>query len=77
MSTNSYVRFDKFQNYVCESQQKMISKFYNVTLVGDDNIKIDAHKVIMSGASVFFNNMLLDESHPHPLIFMRGVAHEV
>ena len=77
MSTKTYVRFDKFQNYVCESQQKMRSKFCDVTLVGNDNMKIEAHKVILSGASVFFNNMLQSDDHPHPLIFMRGVTHEV
>ena len=55
----------------------MRNKFCDVTLVADDNKKIGAHKVIISGASAFFNNMLLDEMHPHPLIFMRGVEHEV
>ena len=67
----------EFKNYVCESQQKMRSKFCNVTLVGNDNMQIEAHKVILSGASVFFINMLQSDAHPHPLIFMREVTHEV
>ena len=77
MSTKTYVRLDNFQKIVYESQQKMRNKYCDVTLVGGDNRKIEAHKVILSGASLFFSNMLQGENHPHPLIFMRGVKHEV
>ena len=46
-------------------------------LVRADNQKLEAHKVILSGSSNVFRNMLLGEKHPNPLIFMAGVEHEV
>ena len=33
--------------------------------------------MILSGSSNTFKNMLVDQKHPHPLIFMRGVEHKV
>ena len=76
MKTN--VRIDHFQNLVCDTQKKMRNnEFCDVTLVSADNKKLEAHKVILSGSSNAFKNMLVDQKHPHPLIFMRGVEHKV
>ena len=36
-----------------------------------------SNKVVLSGSSNTFKNMLVDQKHPHPLIVMRGVEHEV
>ena len=52
-------------------------EFCDVTLVSADNKRFEAHKVILAGSSIIFQNMLVDQKHPHPLIFMRGVEHEV
>jgi len=46
--------------------------FADVTLVTDDGIQLTAHKVILSSRSSFFRNILLNNPHPHPLLFMRG-----
>ena len=53
------------------------NEFCDVTLVSADNKRFEAHKVILSGSSITFHNMLVDQKHPHPLIFMRGVEHKV
>ena len=49
-------------------------EFTDVTLVGDDNIQLTAHKVILSAFSPILRNLLLNNPHPHPLLYMRGVT---
>jgi len=45
--------------------------FLDVTLACDDD-QIDAHKVILSAASPFFQNILKRNPHSHPLLYLRG-----
>ena len=42
--------------------------FQDVTLVGDDNAQISAHKVVLSSCSEYFKNILTKNKHSHPLI---------
>ena len=53
------------------------NEFTDVTLVTADNNKFAAHKVILAAYSFVFKNMLGNEKHPHPLIFLRGVESKV
>ena len=46
--------------------------FFDVTLVCDQE-QIQAHKVILSACSPFFRKILHQNTHPHPLIYLRGV----
>jgi len=50
--------------------------FSDVTLACEDGQQMEAHKVILAGASPFFLNLLKKNKHPHPLIYMRGVNSE-
>ena len=50
--------------------------FTNVTLVTDGNKRIKAHKIILSSFSPFFKEMLMNNPHPHPLVYLRGVKQE-
>ena len=45
--------------------------FLDVTIACDDD-QIDAHKVILSAASPFFQNILKRNPHSHPLLYLRG-----
>ena len=47
--------------------------FLDVTIACDDD-QIDAHKVILSAASPFFENILKRNPHNHPLIYLRGTT---
>ena len=47
--------------------------FTDVTLACEGNKKIEAHKVILSACSNFFQEILQDNEHPHPLIYMQGM----
>jgi len=45
--------------------------FLDVTIACDDD-QIEAHKVILSAASPFFQNILKRNPHSHPLLYLRG-----
>ena len=48
--------------------------FTNVTLVTDGNKQIKAHKVILSAFSPFFRELLVNNPHQHPLVYLYGIA---
>ena len=45
----------------------------DVTLVSDDQIPVEAHKMFLSAISPTLKGLFLKNPHPHPLIFLRGV----
>ena len=47
--------------------------FTDVTLVSGDGHQVDSHKVVLSGGSPVFKNILKGNKHSHPLIYMRGL----
>ena len=69
--------FFDWQNYQ-ESLKSMFSvmrqdsDFADVTLACEDE-SIKAHQVVLSASSLFFRNLLKTLSHPHPIVYMRGV----
>ena len=50
--------------------------FTDVTLVCNDNTRIEAHRVILSSGSTLFSSLLKGTQNAHPLIFLRGVKSE-
>jgi len=48
--------------------------FFDVTLACDDE-QIQAHKVILSACSPFFRNVLRQNPHQHPLLYLKGVRY--
>ena len=53
------------------------SDFADVTLVGEGKepiLQIDVHKIILAASSPVFRDMLKLSKHPHPVIYMRGIA---
>ena len=51
--------------------------FADVTLACEDGQQIEAHKVILASSGPFFRNLLKKNKHPHPLIYMKGIKHEI
>ena len=49
------------------------SNFSDVTLACQDGEEMYAHKLILSASSAFFDNILNRNTHPHPIIYMRGM----
>ena len=50
--------------------------FTDVTLATADNQQIRAHKVILSSCSPFFRNILLNNPHQNPLLYLKGINHK-
>ena len=49
--------------------------FTDVTLVSGDHMKIEAHKVVLASSSNFFRDILKENPHPKPLLFMKDFHH--
>ena len=49
---------------------------FDVTLVSDDQIQFQAHKCVLSACSPVIKDLLLNNPHPHPLIYLRGVKQQ-
>jgi len=47
--------------------------FFDVTIASDDDHQIEAHKLVLSASSSFFKNILKNNKHQHPLIYLRGI----
>ena len=50
--------------------------YSDVTLVSDDLIQFKSHKCVLSSCSPVLKNLLLNNSHYHPLIFPRGIKQQ-
>ena len=51
--------------------------FTDVTLVSNDQKQFQAHRYVLSNFSPVLENILLSNPHSHPLIYLRGVHHQV
>ena len=47
--------------------------FSDVTLVSEDGALVNAHRIVLSSCSDFFESILKKHAHPNPLIFVKGV----
>ena len=50
--------------------------FADVTLVCEDGMQIETHKVILASSSPLLMEILQRNKHPHPMIYMRGLRGE-
>ena len=72
-SDNFCLQWNDFQKNVTASIKEIRTDFCDVTLVGADNRKIEAHKVILAASSNYFRDILRHNPHPNTLIYMRGI----
>ena len=72
------LKWNDFQNNVNTAfvDLRKDSDFTDVTLACKDGYQVEAHKVILSASSPFFQNLLKRNKHAHPLIYIRGVKSE-
>jgi len=66
---------EDFPRSVSKSWQKLLKdeKFVDCTLVCENSKQVKVHKVILSSSSKFFCDILTENPHPHPLIYLKGV----
>ena len=69
------MKWNNFQKSIRNSFKNLRenSDFSDVTLVCEDNQQVEAHRVILSACSPFFMNVLKNNKHSHPMIYMRGL----
>ena len=72
-SQKFHLQWNEFQKNITTSIKDFRGDFCDITLVSEDNIKIEAHKVILAASSNLFRDILGHNSHPNPLIYMRGI----
>ena len=74
---NLTLAFKEFQADTAQTFRDLLSDkcYSDVTLVCDDEVQINLHKVVLSASSPFFRNILLKNPHPNPLLYMKGVKH--
>ena len=70
------LKWNDFQTNMSSSfgQMREHQNFSDVTLVCDGEQQIEAHKVILASSSIFLNNLLKQNKHSHPLLYMRGIS---
>ena len=76
MSEKFNLKWNDFQSTVLQSFKSIRADkdFLNVTLVTDDEVHIEAHKVILAASSPFLGNILKKSPHKHPLIYLSGIS---
>ena len=50
------------------------SDLVDVSLVCEDGQQVEAHKVILAASSTFFQKVVKRNTHPHPLLYLKGVT---
>jgi len=70
----NWAEFDAYTSFTFKQLLKN-QDFTDVTLACDGEESIEAHKVVLSACSPFFNNLLKKKSHSHPLIYLSDVTH--
>ena len=77
MSNLVNLNYDDFSVCTASMLQNLMEKgeFADVTLVADDQ-QIKAHKFILSNCSPFFENVLKQNPHESPLIYLKGISFE-
>ena len=48
----------------------------DVTLVCDDKVKIEAHRIILCAGSSMFKEFFIDNPHSHPILYLKGVKQQ-
>ena len=49
--------------------------FADVTIVSDDLIPIQTHKVVLSACSTVLKSLLVTNQHSNPMLYLRGIKH--
>ena len=75
MTEKFSIQWNDFQSNVklAFSQFRSRTHFQDVTLVSDDHQQITAHRVVLSAFSGYFNDVLSQTTHSHPLLCLDGI----
>ena len=70
------IKWTEYQQNISQSFNELRDEetFLDVTLVADDEVQVQAHKLVLSACSEFFKSILMKNSHSHPLIYLGGIS---
>ena len=79
MSDKFCLKWNDFQQNIVSAYQDLRkeSDFSEVTLVCEEDYHIEAHRIILTACSPFFQTVLKRNKHSHPMIYMRGLKAKV
>ena len=74
MSEKLCLQWNDFKDNVNSTFRRLRvdKEFTDLTLVCEDGQQIEAHKVILTSSSPFFEKILQTTKHHHPLIYLKG-----
>ena len=69
--------WNDFESNISASFKEMRKEedFFDVTLACEDDSQLEAHKVVLSACSKFFQKILRKNKHQHPLLYLKGVKY--
>ena len=72
-----YLEFDGFDSFLTKALKKIFeaNAFPDVTLVGDDNFPIEAHRIILSAHSSIFENAIIECKSAKPTLHCKGFTY--
>ena len=70
------LQWNEFEANIRESFRKLRDeeRLFDVTLATDDGHHIQAHKMILSAGSHFFNDIFMKSNHTNMLIYLKGIS---
>ena len=71
----SCISWKSFQPSLSATPKKLYTEnnYADVTLVSDDQIQIKAHKFVLSACGPKMENLLLNNFHSHPMLYMKSI----
>ena len=79
MVANCHLEFDGFENFSVKTLRKIFESnaVPDVTLVGDDNISLEAHRIILSAHSSVFENAFTEcQSRTKTILQCKGFKYQ-
>ena len=69
------LKWNDFETNVSKSfaNLRTETQLFDVTLVGQDQKKVSAHRLVLSACSDFFKNIFYSNIHSHPMLYLDGV----
>ena len=77
MVAKCYLEFDGFDSFLTKALKKIFeaNAFPDVTLVGDDNLPIEAHRIILSAHSSVLENAIIECKSAKPTLHCKGFTY--
>ena len=75
MSEKFSLKWNDFQSNISQSFSGLQgeTQLFDVTLVGQDQRRVSAHRLVLSACSDFFKNIFYSNTHTHPMLYLDGV----